>query len=296
MSLIYTTSTQPISSTQNGDLLSNISQVFGSSSAQSGSFGSLLSGGLGLLGVGASAGPIGLVAGGLLSLTGLGTQISTMFSMGGDLTCLSIQHQAFTQKEVDGAMKEMTDKFNAVKDSNDISQIVDFINWLSLDTTYMRDYRYSTLSSKCSKAFCKQIYEAQQKFLDSVLQKIPNISFVNKTENFHNMTVTYKYYSASNYQSSQNMQIPTQQQTINEAQNILQNPALVSQFANQYGFTQEDAVVKLNAIIDGNFHIGSNGEIIWGVSATNQQPTNWTNIALIGGGAYLLTKLLTKKH
>lgn len=272
----------------------DITDFFGSGSSSN--FGSL-----NIVDTGLNAIPFGsTIANSLESLMGfdLTGQISNFLKTGN----WCIGNQAYDQGTVDYFTKELKSKSELVK-QNDVKSFQGFINYLSF-TIACFDYEITQVGG-CSKTTAQGLRNLYQKTFDGLKPNFPanytteksSDVFV-KTKRTHEYT---KYIFSSNLQNQQIM--PTLNTTPvsptltpAQAEQILNDSAMLNQFTQQTGLQPSEVVQNLKAVVDGNMGVRyENGQIIWSASATNapQQNNPLTYVLLIIAG--LITYKFMKK-
>lgn len=195
-----------------------------------------------------------------------------------------IGNQAYDQGTVDYFTKELKSKSELVK-QNDIKSFQDFINYLSF-TIACFDYEITQVGG-CSKTTAQGLRDLYQKTFDALKPNFPlnytteksSDVFV-KTKRTHEFT---KYIFSSNSQTNQIMPtLPTSPAspasptlTPAQAEQILNDSAMLNQFTQQTGLQPSEVVQNLKAVVDGNMGVRyENGQIIWSASATNAPQQN----------------------
>lgn len=251
----------------------DISDFFGTGSTST-------SGGLNIVDAGLDAIPFAsTIANGLESFMGfdLTGQISNFLKSG--QWCIG--NQAYDQGTVDYFTKELKSKSELVK-QNDTKSFQDFVNYLSF-TIACFDYEITQVGG-CSKTTAQGLRDLYQKTFDGLKPNFPanytteksSDVFV-KTKRTHEFT---KYIFSSNLQTQQIM--PTLNNTPvspiltpAQAEQILNDSAMLNQFTQQTGLQTSEVVQNLKAVVDGNMGVRyENGQIIWSASATNAPQQN----------------------
>lgn len=251
----------------------DISDFFGTGSSST-------SGGLNIVDAGLDAIPFAsTIANGLESFMGfdLTGQISNFLKSG--QWCIG--NQAYDQGTVDYFTKELKSKSELVK-QNDTKSFQDFVNYLSFTITCF-DYEITQVGG-CSKKTAQGLRDLYQKTFDGLKPNFPaNFTtekssdvFV-KTKRTHEYT---KYIFSSNLQTVQIM--PTSNTTPvspsltpAQAEQILNDSAMLNQLSAQTGLQTSEVVQNLKAVVDGSMGVRyENGQIIWSASATNAPQQN----------------------
>lgn len=192
-----------------------------------------------------------------------------------------IGNQAYDQGTVDYFTKELKSKSELVK-QNDTKSFQDFINYLSF-TIACFDYEITKVGG-CSKETAQGLRDLYQKTFDGLKSNFPaNYTTEKSSDVFVKTKRTHEY---TKYIFSSNLQIQQIMPTLNsapvspvltpaQAEQILNDSAMLNQFTQQTGLQPSEVVQNLKAVVDGNMGVRyENGQIIWSASATNAPQQN----------------------
>ena len=251
----------------------DISDLFGGVS-------STTTGGLNIVDTGLNAIPFAsTITNGLESLMGfdLTGQISNFLKSG--QWCIG--KQAYDQGTVDYFTKELKSKSELIK-QNDTKSFQDFVNYLSF-TISCFDYEITQVGG-CSKTTAQGLRDLYQKTFDGLKPNFPaNYTTEKSSEVFVKTKRTHEY---TKYIFSSNLQIQQIMPTLNnsvvvptltpsQAEQILNDSAMLNQFTQQTGLQPSEVVQNLKSVVDGNMGVRyENGQIIWSASATNAPQQN----------------------
>ncbi len=238
------------------------------------------SGGLNIVDAGLNAIPFGsTIANGLESLMGFDVtgQISNFLKTG--KWCIG--NQAYDQGTVDYFTKELKSKSELVK-QNDKKSFQDFVNYLSF-TISCFDYEITQVGG-CSKETAQGLRKLYQDVFDSLKPNFPaNYTTEKSSDVFVKTKRTHEY---TKYIFSSNLQTVQIMPTLNntpvspaltpaQAEQILNDSAMLNQFSAQTGLQPSEVVQNLKAVVDGSMGVRyENGQIIWSASATNAPQQN----------------------
>ena len=250
----------------------DISDYFGGGSSSN-------SGGLNIVDTGLNAIPFGsTIANSLESLMGfdLTGQISNFLKSG--KWCLG--NQAYDQGTVTYFTKELKEKSELVK-KDDLKSFENFINYLSFIIAAL-DYEITKVGG-CSKETAQGLRDLYQKTFDGLKPNFPANYTTEKSSDVFVKTKRTHEYTKYNFSiplntpimPTVNTQTTSPTLTPAQAEQILNNSAMLNQFTQQTGLQATDVVENLKAVVDGNMGVRyENGQIIWSASATNAPQQN----------------------
>ncbi|PPZ91077.1 hypothetical protein C3729_10415 [Cloacibacterium normanense] len=248
----------------------DISDYFGSASS---------SNGLNIVDSGLSAVPFASpIVNGFESLMGFDVtgQISNFLKSG--KWCIG--NQAYDQGTVTYFTKELKEKSELVK-KDDIKSFENFINYLSFIISAL-DYEITKVGG-CSKETAQGLRDLYQKTFDGLKPNFPANYTTEKSSDVFVKTKRTHEYTKYNFSTplntpvmpTVNTQTTSPTLTPAQAEQILNDSAMLNQFTQQTGLQTTDVVQNLKAVVDGNMGVRyENGQIIWSASATNAPQQN----------------------
>jgi len=248
----------------------DISDYFGTGSS---------SNGLNIVDSGLSAIPFASpIANGLEAVMGFDVtgQISNYLTTG--KWCIG--NQAYDQGTVTYFTKELKQKSELVK-KDDIKSFENFINYLSFIISAL-DYEITKVGG-CSKETAQGLRDLYQKTFDGLKPNFPANYTTEKSSDVFVKTKRTHEYTKYNFSTplntpvmpTVNTQTTSPTLTPAQAEQILNDSAMLNQFTQQTGLQTTDVVQNLKAVVDGNMGVRyENGQIIWSASATNAPQQN----------------------
>lgn len=191
-----------------------------------------------------------------------------------------IGNQAYDQGTVTYFTKELKEKSELVK-KDDIKSFENFINYLSFIISAL-DYEITKVGG-CSKETAQGLRDLYQKTFDGLKPNFPTNYTTEKSSDVFVKTKRTHEYTKYNFSTPLNIPVmPTvNTQTTSptltpaQAEQILNDSAMLNQFTQQTGLQTTDVIQNLKAVVDGNMGVRyENGQIIWSASATNAPQQN----------------------
>lgn len=191
-----------------------------------------------------------------------------------------IGNQAYDQGTVTYFTKELKSKSELVK-KDDIKSFENFINYLSFIISAL-DYEITKVGG-CSKETAQGLRDLYQKTFDGLKPNFPANYTTEKSSDVFVKTKRTHEYTKYNFSTplntpvmpTVNTQTTSPTLTPAQAEQILNDSAMLNQFTQQTGLQTTDVVQNLKAVVDGNMGVRyENGQIIWSASATNAPQQN----------------------
>ena len=191
-----------------------------------------------------------------------------------------IGNQAYDQGTVTYFTKELKEKSELVK-KDDIKSFENFINYLSFIISAL-DYEITKVGG-CSKETAQGLRDLYQKTFDGLKPNFPANYTTEKSSDVFVKTKRTHEYTKYNFSTplntpvmpTVNTQTTSPTLTPAQAEQILNDSAMLNQFTQQTGLQTTDVIQNLKAVVDGNMGVRyENGQIIWSASATNAPQQN----------------------